>query len=49
MVLTVVLVVGNGKDSVPWFDEPEFAAAQDAELLENLEFLAWLEEEGGAG
>ena len=50
---TVVLAAGlflfAGNASVPAMpaltDEPEFAAAQDLELLDELEFLAWLEEE----
>lgn len=55
-VATVALVAGlfffagpfSGKGAVPVMpgsaDEPEFAAAQDVELLTDLEFLAWLEE-----
>ena len=41
------LFSGNGSDAVmpEISDEPEFAAVRDLELLTELEFLAWLEEE----
>lgn len=36
--------------ALPMLDEPEVAVVQELELLEDLEFLAWLEEESvGAG
>lgn len=44
--------LGPGADplAVPLVTEPEVAIVQDMELLEELEFLAWLEEESqGAG
>ena len=42
-----VLVYSPGEttpDILPLLDETEMAAAQDAELLENLEFVAWMME-----
>jgi hypothetical protein len=48
----VWLYLGPGPDplAVPLVTEPEVAIVQDMELLEELEFLAWLEEESqGAG
>jgi hypothetical protein len=54
--LLVVIGVGvllNGSSELlemPMVSEPEVAIVQDLELLEELEFLAWLEEEApGAG
>ena len=41
---------GAGTAEIPLVSEPEIAVVQDMELLEELEFLAWLEEElQGAG
>ena len=54
--LVVALAVGltfrgsTGAPEIPLVTEPEIAIVQDMELLEDLEFLAWLEEElQGAG
>ena len=42
--------VGSEPPPLPVLDEPEVAVVQELELLEELEFLAWLEEEPvGAG
>ncbi len=42
--------VGNEPPALLVLDEPEVAVVQELELLEELEFLAWLEEEPvGAG
>ena len=48
VVLTLGLFLYTGNTPVPMFDdldEAQLAAAQDIELLEELEFLAWMEEE----
>jgi hypothetical protein len=51
----LALVVGLRDESahapLPYLEAQEFAAAQELELLEDLEFLAWLEteESDGAG
>ncbi len=48
VVLTLGLFLYTGNTPVPMFDdldEAQLAAAQDMELLEELEFLAWMEEE----
>ncbi|MCZ6642580.1 MAG: hypothetical protein O7F71_13460 [Gammaproteobacteria bacterium] len=47
-VLSLGVFLYSGNAPVPMFDDFETAhleAAQDMELLEDLEFLAWLEEE----
>ena len=53
VVLTLGLFLYTGNTPGPMFndlDEAQLAAAQDMELLEELEFLAWMEEEvGNAG
>lgn len=50
-LLLAVAVSRQAPAPLPVFEEQAFAAAEDLELLEELEFLAWLEmeEEGGAG
>ena len=48
VVLTLGLFLYTGNTPVPMFDDlddAQLAAAQDMDLLEELEFLAWLEEE----
>lgn len=51
VVVAVLLVTSGGSlRELPLVTEPEVAVVQDMELLEDLEFLAWLEEESqGAG
>ncbi len=52
VVLAISLLVTNSADliEIPLSGEPDVALVQDMELLEDLEFLAWLEEEEhGAG
>ena len=52
VMITVWTVLRPGPDVMvlPLVTEPEVAIVQDMELLEELEFLAWLEEESqGAG
>ena len=47
-VLALGLFLYSGNTPIPMlddFNEGQLAAAQDMELLEELEFLAWLEEE----
>ena len=44
-------LIGPGADDLPPLDQPEFIASQEAELLEELEFVAWMmamEESGEA-
>ncbi len=41
-VLMVAVFVGSGEQELPPLDLDEFAVAQDAELLEDLEFVAWM-------
>ena len=42
-VLAMAVFLGSGAGTgFPPLDQPEFAAAQDAELLEELEFVAWM-------
>ena len=41
LTIAVFLSSGEGRDFPP-LGQPEFAAAQDAELLEELEFVAWM-------
>ena len=48
VVLSLGVFLYSGNAPVPMFDDfdsAHLAAAQDMELLEELEFLAWLEEE----
>ena len=40
--VTVLLFLQSPVDSLPRMDDVELAAAQDAELLDELEFLAWM-------
>ena len=35
-------LLGPGMNDLPPLDQPEFVVAQDAELLEELEFVAWM-------
>lgn len=44
VVFTVLLYspAETTSDLLPFLEEAEMAAAQDAELLENLEFVAWM-------
>jgi hypothetical protein len=44
-VLTVSLLLSGSPESLPVLDPVELSAAQDLELLEDLEFLAWVLEE----
>jgi hypothetical protein len=49
IALWVALTPG-GDPALPLLSAPEVAVVQELELLEELEFLAWLEEESqGAG
>lgn len=41
-LLVALLVAPQADESLPLFAESEMAAAQDVELLEELEFVAWL-------
>lgn len=41
-VLMVAVFVGSGEQEMPPLDLDEFVVAQDAELLEDLEFVAWM-------
>ena len=41
-LLIVALFVPRADDRLPLLNEQELAAAQDVELLEELEFVAWL-------
>ncbi len=50
LALWIGLRPGDDVLPVPLLDGPEVAVVEDLELLEDLEFLAWLEEESvGAG
>ena len=40
--VAVLLFLQSPVDSLPRMDDVELAAAQDAELLDELEFLAWM-------
>ncbi len=43
LVLVLALMLpGTGTQSLPALEEAEMAAAQNAELLEELEFVAWM-------
>ncbi len=42
IAFATVIVYRAPTDVIPRLDEPEMAAAQDLELLEDLEFAAWL-------
>ena len=49
--LVFAVFVGSGASELPPLDQPDFVVAQDAELLEELEFVAWMmamEESGEA-
>lgn len=45
LVVSLVLL-GQPEPALPLLEDAEMAAAMDAELLEELEFLAWMIEEG---
>ncbi len=47
LALAVVLVGNNHTEVMPVLDEQELAAATEMDLLDDIEFLAWMLEEEG--
>ena len=50
VAVTALLLHGEGVEQLPRLAEPELAAAMEMEILDDMEFLAWmLEEDPDAG